>query len=229
MYRVEDKFMCSRQDLLILQTRLQGIMLPDVNQCNDMGYKVTSVYFDDIYDTHLNDTIDGKRNRKKYRIRIYNDAFDTIKLEVKCKKDSKVFKYAKQISYEDTQALISGYCIEDKNPSMDSAITLFNLEMAQKALRPKAVIEYERKAYVYDAGNVRITFDRNVRASNDYQGFLDKNRALYTPIDGLQDVLEVKYDEFLPGFIARVLENGKMNQISFSKYRLGREVLEEGR
>ena len=30
----------------------------------------------------------------------------------------------------------------------------------------------------------------------------------------------------LPGFIGRLLELGNMNQVSYSKYRLGREQLE---
>lgn len=227
MYRVEDKFICSKQELLILQTYMKSVLRPDTNQYSDMGYKVTSVYFDDIYDTHLNDTIEGKRNRKKYRIRIYNDSFEIIKLEVKSKIDSKVYKFTQKISYEDMVELMNGQCIEDRTPSFYSAVTLFNMEIAQKALKPKAIIEYDRKAYVYDAGNVRITFDRNVRASRDYGGFLGHDRVCYMPVSGLQDVLEVKYDEFLPGFIARLLENGNMNQISYSKYRLGREVLGE--
>ena len=49
---------------------------------------------------------------------------------------------------------------------------------------------------------------------------------MYTPVDETDRILEVKYDELLPGFIARLLEFGNMNQISYSKYRLGREQLE---
>lgn len=227
MYRVEDKFMCTRQELLILQTRLQAVLDLDSNQDNESGYKVTSVYFDDRHDTSLRDTVDGKRNRKKFRIRIYNASYDTIKLEVKCKRDSKVYKYSERISFGEMQNLLEGQCIKDDRFSLDSAVTLFNLEMARNALVPKVIVEYDRRAYVYGPGNVRITFDRNVRASDDIDGFANCGGVQYTYLDGTDDVLEVKYDEFLPGFIARLLELGNMRQVSYSKYRLSRELIGE--
>jgi len=37
-------------------------------------------------------------------------------------------------------------------------------------------------------------------------------------------VIEVKYDEMLPGVIARIIENGNMTQTSFSKYCLCRRM-----
>lgn len=224
MYRVEDKFSCCEQDLVLLQARLKSVLNPDKNQINDSGYKITSVYFDDLYDNHLQDTEDGYRLREKYRIRIYNDSFETIKLEVKYKKDSRVFKKAKSITYEQMKQLLAGQCIPDEHPSMDSTITLFNLAISGRGLRPKVIVEYDRAAYVFDAGNVRITLDRNLRASTDFEGFINNNQAHYDSIPGFDRVLEVKYDEFLPGFIARILETGNMNQTTYSKYRLCREL-----
>ena len=38
----------------------------------------------------MQEAIDGVRDRCKYRIRIYDDNFDVIKLEIKYKKDSNV-------------------------------------------------------------------------------------------------------------------------------------------
>ena len=223
MYRVEDKFSCCERDLVLLQARIKSVLQPDKNQVQDNGYKITSVYFDDLHDTHLQDTEDGYRLREKYRIRIYNASFETIKLEVKYKRDSRVFKKAKSITLSQMKQLIAGQCIPDENPSMDSTITLFNLAISNRGLRPKVIVEYDRAAYVFDAGNVRITLDRNLRASTDFEAFINHNQAHYDPIPEFDRVLEVKYDEFLPGFIARILETGNMNQTAFSKYRLCRE------
>lgn len=224
MYRVEDKFTCHEQDMVLLQARLKTILPPDQNQVGDYGYKITSVYFDDLQDTHLQDTEDGTRLREKYRIRIYNDSFETIKLEVKYKKDSRVFKKAKSITFSQLKQLLAGECIPDANPSTDSTITLFNLAILTRGLRPKVIVEYDRAAYVFEAGNVRITLDRNLRASTDFDAFLNNNQAHYDSVPEFDRVLEVKYDEFLPGFIARILETGNMNQTTFSKYRLCREL-----
>lgn len=224
MYRVEDKYTCDEKQLAVLQARLKTVLRPDYNQSGDEGYQITSVYFDDLYDTHLQDTEDGNRLREKYRIRIYNDSFETIKLEIKYKRDSRVFKRAETISADQMKRLLAGQCIPDKSPSADSTITLFNLAIANRGLRPRVIVEYDRAAYVFDAGNVRITLDRNLRASTDFDGFIHENQACYRPVPEFDRVLEVKYDEFLPGFIARLLETGNMNQTSFSKYRLCREA-----
>ena len=38
-------------------------------------------------------------------------------------------------------------------------------------------------------------------------------------------ILEVKYDELLPDYIAQALDTGRMQQTAFSKYYLGRMAL----
>ncbi len=81
---------------------------------------------------------------------------------------------------------------------------------------------YERKAYVYEPGNVRITFDRNVRASGRVEEFGQKN-IVYDFLQECDKVLEVKYDEFIPDFLLQLLELGNMQQSAYSKYQLCRE------
>lgn len=225
MYRVEDKFICSAQDLFFLDARLRTVLRTDENQSDDSGYTITSVYFDDYQDKHLTDTMQGNRIREKYRIRIYNGSYDLIKLEVKYKRDNRVFKRARTISWEQMVSLMEGNCIEDDDCSLDNTITLFNLAISERKLSPAVIVEYERKAYVFDAGNVRITIDRNLRYSRDFDLFMNKKRYSTRLVEEPDSVLEVKYDEFLPGFIAGILETGNMQQSAYSKYRLCREEI----
>ncbi len=227
LYRAEDKYSCSEQDMMILEGRLRTIIPSDNNQADSNGYQITSVYFDDYIDSHLEDSVNGLQFRNKYRIRIYNSSFDTIKLEVKYKRYNRIMKVSKSITYDMMRDLMHGRSILDDSPSSDNPITLFNLAVKQDLLKPSVIVEYDRKAYVYNAGNVRITFDRNVRFSNDFEGFLRNNSCLYYPVNDYDRILEVKYDEMLPGFIGRMLEIGVMNQISYSKYKICRESLEE--
>ena len=51
--------------------------------CDNEKYVISSLYFDDLRDSMLADTLDGIDARDKYRIRIYNNSFEIIKLEVK--------------------------------------------------------------------------------------------------------------------------------------------------
>lgn len=221
MYRVEDKFLVSERELYLLQSRLKVVLNTDRHSIN--GYTITSVYFDDFCDSCLQDTIDGNRIRQKYRIRIYDGSFDVIKLEVKYKRDNRVKKCATEITYEQMCDLMRGICIEEGQSSVDDPITLFNMEIKERGLRPKAIVEYDRMAYVFALGNVRITLDRDLRVSRRFDAFMRKECICPKAVLHENRVLEIKYDEFLPDFIAGILEYGNMLQTSFSKYRICRE------
>lgn len=223
MYRVEDKFICDEKQLFYLQSKLECILHTDQNQESQYGYMITSVYFDDYQDRHLIDAVNGNQVREKYRIRIYNGSYDVIKLEVKYKRDSRILKKSCRISREQMIKLLQGQCIEDCAPSLDSTITLFNIAINERKLRPVIIVEYDRKAFVFDAGNVRITLDRNLRFSKRVDLFMQEAEFPRTYVQKPDSVLEVKYDEFLPGFIAGILETGNMRQEAYSKYRICRQ------
>lgn len=223
MYRVEDKYNCTEAELYMLQARMEAVLRSDDNEGGPEGYRISSLYFDDIWDSCLQDTVDGVNRRNKYRIRIYNDSLDVIKLEVKSKKDSRILKRSKTISKAQMESLVRGECIEDGASAEDPA-TLFNLAIRTQGLKPKVIVAYERKAYVYEPGNVRITFDRNVRASGRVEAFGQKNIS-YDFLREYDKVLEVKYDEFIPGFLLQLLETGDMQQSAYSKYQLCRATI----
>lgn len=220
MYRVENKYNCSETEMYMLQKRVDTVLQPDRNESNPEGYSVVSLYFDDFQNSCLQETVDGVNLRDKYRIRIYNDSLDVIKLEVKSKKDSRIIKRSKSITREEMERLMKGECIGDSASAEDPA-TLFNLAIRTRGLRPKVVVAYERKAYVFGPGNVRITFDRNVRASARTENFGKENNS-YDFLREYDKVLEVKYDEFIPDFLLQLLELGNMQQTAYSKYQLCR-------
>lgn len=224
MYRVEDKYNCTVTDLALLQSRIGAVLRPDENEGGDEGYSITSLYFDDFRDSCLRDTEDGVNRRNKYRIRIYNNALDVIKLEVKTKRDNRILKRSKSISIAEMKRLMNGECIEDDASEKDPA-TLFNLAIKTQGLRPRVIVSYERKAYVYEPGNVRITFDRNIRAGGRVEEFGQKNIS-YEFLREYDKVLEVKYDEFIPDFLLQLLELGNMQQTAYSKYQLCRECVD---
>ena len=224
MYRVEDKYNCSETQLVMLQSRMEAALRPDSNEGGPEGYSIVSLYFDDLQDSCLQDTEDGVNRRSKYRIRIYNDSLDVIKLEVKTKQDNRIQKQSKTISRAEMERLMWGECIAEEGSFEDPA-TLFNLAIKNGGLRPKVIVAYERKAYVFEPGNVRITFDRNVRASSRVEDFGQKNIS-YDFLQEYDKVLEVKYDEFIPDFLLQLLEVGNMQQSAYSKYQLCRERID---
>lgn len=225
MYRVEDKYCCSRTEMYVLQNRIGSVLQPDLNENSAEGYSIISLYFDDLCDSCYRDTLDGHEIRDKYRIRIYNSSLDKIRLEVKQKRDSRIRKYAKDIDLDQMRRLMNGQCIEDDLLSASNPVTLFNMAIRTRGLRPKVIVAYERKAYVFDAGNVRITFDRNLRACERTELF-GREDVVYDSLREQDSVLEVKYDEFIPDFLLQLLELGNMQQSAYSKYQMCREMYE---
>ena len=216
MFRVEDKYTMPCSDFFLLENRIKNILPID----NNHQYKISSLYFDDLYDTDLMDTINGNPSRKKMRIRIYDDSFKAIKLEVKYKSYSKINKKSCIISKEEMNSLINGVPISWDNK--DSPRNIFNEKILTAGLRPKVIVTYERSAYLYESGNTRITFDSNIRSSNKVELFGNKD-LYHDEIRDLNYILEVKYDEFIPDFIAQSINISNMLQISYSKYLMCRE------
>ena len=74
--------------------------------------------------------------------------------------------------------------------------------MKTQRLRPRVLVSYVREPYVYAAGNVRVTFDSNIRTSLFQREFLDGALPDIIATDAPGDIiLEVKYDAFLPEII----------------------------
>ena len=220
VYRAEDKFNCTATEMELLQRKLSTVLHSDSNESSQEGYCVVSLYFDDLTDTCLTDTDSGNQVRNKYRIRVYNHDLSNIKLEVKEKYDNRIYKKSKTITEQEMRLLMCGECIAEHYDERDPA-TMFNLAIKTRGLRPKVIVAYERKAFIFGPGNARITLDRNVRGSRQIDRFGQAN-TVYDSLPDYDSVLEVKYDEFIPGFLLQLLEIGNLQQTAFSKYQLCR-------
>ena len=222
-YRVENKYLVTDADIAVLRPRLAAVMKQDIHQDGDC-YNIRSVYFDDIVDGCMDENEDGVDHRNKYRIRIYDPKSDFIRLEIKEKTKGLTRKYSCKLTRDEADKVMDGsmpLTFDDRKP-----LNLMKLQLRAAKMQPKAVIEYERTAFVHPVGNVRITFDRNIMASRVCEDFFDDRVSSMVPVlpAGLH-VLEVKYDEFLPDFIAKQLEIGILRQTAFSKYYLGRMAI----
>ncbi|MBQ6929696.1 MAG: polyphosphate polymerase domain-containing protein [Oscillospiraceae bacterium] len=219
-FRVENKYLVTDADLAVIKARLKTVMKQDVHQDGDC-YTIRSLYFDDINDNCMKENDGGVDQRKKYRIRIYDPKGDFIRLEIKEKQRSVTKKYSCRITREESEMIMNGtipLTFDSRKP-----LNELKLQMRCAKMMPKTIIEYERTAFVHPVGNVRITFDRNIAASRYCDSFFDERTHSLVPVlpAGVH-VLEVKYDEFLPDFIAAQLETGILRQTAFSKYYLGR-------
>ena len=118
--------------------------------------------------------------------------------------------------------------LKSEAPPISQAVTLLEKELYSEmkmcGMSPKSIVEYERTAFVDYRGNVRITFDRNIRGSTDISGFLEPQIPAVPLLPTNKHVLEVKYDEFLPEYIEQTICLGSLQRTAFSKYYYSRAI-----
>lgn len=227
IYRNELKFELSDFDLIRIKNRISSLMHPDKHQSAD-GYLIRSLYFDDLYDSCLAEKINGVFYRKKYRIRVYNNNSDYIRLEKKTKYADMSKKTTQLLTLQDYNALLSGnidslHVILSQNK--DGLLREFVLKILSEKFSPKCVIEYERYAFVENMGNIRITFDQNIAGSRQINHFFDPDLFTVPVMPQTHHILEIKYDEFLPHHILQALDLGNLRRQSFSKYYMTRAAI----
>ena len=217
-FRNEHKYLCSGSDLEVLNCKIQNICTLD-SHAESGEYKIRSLYFDTVNLQYLHENENGVDPREKWRIRMYDCNDRYIMLECKRKTKGMTGKRACAVSREDTEAMIRG----EWQPDLKSVPALqreFYIKLQTKGLRPSVIVEYTRVPYIYDIGNVRITFDKYLRYSKNFEDFFDKELSM-TPV-GLsgRQILEVKFDELLPDYIKESLQLGKLIKTACSKYYL---------
>ena len=217
-YRHENKYEISKADYLAMRLRLRRIMSADPHTNEDGLYQIRSIYFDNIYDKALKEKIDGAAKREKFRIRWYNDDFSFITLEKKMKINNLCLKYDARITEEECHRILNGD-IEFMRTHPEELVRELYAKMKYQRLKPKVLVSYVREPYVYKSGNVRVTFDSNVRTSIFRRDLLTKNGLDISATDAPGDmILEVKYDAFLPEIIQDIIQSKDLRQQAFSKY-----------
>lgn len=211
-FRHEYKQSIDTADLAALRQRLSALMQPDSFSCGGK-YEVRSLYFDNLFDKALIEKINGVNYREKFRIRLYNGDTSFIRLEKKSKTGGLSSKQSAALTYEQAESLARGAPVRDSGSALLDELAL---KMDTQRLKPKTIVDYTREAFVFPAGNVRVTLDYNIRTGLNAVDFLDSG-CVTVPAGG-EIILEVKWDEFLPSFIAQAVQLGSIQTSSFSKY-----------
>ena len=220
-YRNELKYVCSEGELQIIYARIRHLCRPDPHAGPSGIYNIRSIYFDDLDNRCFFENENGTDPREKFRIRIYNASDRRITLECKRKERTMTNKTSCPLTREQFDRILDG-----KLPASEADSELlrkFCAQQAQTGLEPKVIVAYERTPFVYPAGNVRITFDRNIGSTTDIAGFFDSYLPQRPVMPTGKHILEVKYDEFLPDFLYEIMNLGSLRQTTFSKYYLCRK------
>lgn len=222
-YRHEYKYMIDAVTEGALLTKTKTVLKSDGNALNDGRYIIRSLYFDDVDNSCLQANLSGIDNRSKFRIRYYNDDYGFMRLEKKSKSHGMTLKESCEISEDEFWELFHGRHLrssEESGMSMEKERLLS--EFFIRGMRPSVIVTYERIPFVYKAGNVRVTFDRNLSSSTQVGKFLSGDYR-QRPVFGVgKSLLEVKFDEFLPVHIKAALQMDGLRWTTFSKYYMCR-------
>ena len=218
-FRHELKYVISYLQYLELKSRLKAVMRTDPHTDADGRYRVRSIYFDNYGDKALREKINGVSRREKFRIRYYNDDFSYMVLEKKTKDNNLCMKLGAELEEEECRRLLDG-CLDWMKGHPALLVRELYAKMRGQMLRPKVMVSYLREPYLYAAGNVRITFDSDIRTTLYHRGFLEGKTTDISVADQPEDmVLEIKYDAFLPETVRSIIQTNGVRQQAFSKYR----------
>ena len=158
-FRHEWKHEINFEDRLVLLARLSAVMKRDSHSIGG-EYKIRSLYFDTPGDKALREKIDGVNAREKFRIRLYNGDPSFIVLEKKSKLNGLCAKESCRLTAEEAQRIAdkdADWLISSGRPLCAELYS----KMKSQGLRPKTIVDYTREAFVFPAGNDRVTIDRD--------------------------------------------------------------------
>lgn len=212
--RHEWKHRIDTAGLLALRARLGAVLQRDPHALGG-SYQVRSLYFDNLADKALREKLESVNHREKFRLRFYNGDLSLLVLEKKTKTNGLCGKAQTPLSVEEARALLEG-----RHQELGASSPLLGelrRKMGSQGLRPKAIVEYTREPFLYGPGNVRVTLDYNIRTALSPAGFLDPG-CVTLPAADAPVILEVKWDEFLPGLVRDLVQLPGTRTSAFSKY-----------
>lgn len=220
--RREEKYPLKLQEAMQYESMLEQVLLTDAFSANG-AYSVRSLYFDTVDDKDFFDKYTEQDLRRKIRLRIYSPQDTAAKLEMKQKENIYQKKRSLSITREDAIALVDGRYSVLLNYPDDFAAEVFGI-MSAECYRPKSIVQYQRRAFMAKENNIRLTFDREICATESNMDLFSDNLPLYSVFDPDKTIFEVKYDRFMLGYISDIISSIDRRSISSSKYCMSRSI-----
>ena len=217
-YRHEYKYLISRQSAELLKLRLPHVMRPDPHAGPTGQYTIRSLYFDDVNFSAFEEKVSGVDNRTKFRIRCYNYQDNYFKLEKKEKKGHLTRKTARRISRAEVLRLQKETGIPlERDCDLAEELRLRN---RQQGAVPVVLVDYDRTPFVSVYGNTRITLDENLRSIPYVHDIFAPGHPAMPVMEPDQVILEVKFDDFLPGYLDACLADIPKVPMAISKFAM---------
>ena len=203
-----------------LRSALMPFLVPDPYARNRPGtqYPVSTLYLDSPTLELYASTVRGLRNRFKLRLRRYAVGPDApVHAEIKRRSDDTVIKSRERISARSAAAFLGGRSLDE---SHGPAFSEFRRLASSLHARPVIHVRYLREAWLSNAGDpVRVTFDTRLEMAADTAG-TPRQPSDWRPIDVAGTVLEIKFNQSLPAWLAGLIREFDLQRRSVAKYVL---------
>ena len=221
--RQEFKYYTSNNEIYVLRNSLQKLMKIDQNANLNRLYTVTSLYFDTPYESNFSEKVDGIISREKFRIRKYSTS-KIFKFESKKKIENVIEKQSQIINnYQVNDLLNANYKLINNNKS--KFLNNSFIKLKAEGYKVKNIVEYDREAYYLPYGNIRITFDLNLRTYNTDTNFNKISNSSIKILPNNTNILEVKFSLPLPDYLKNLLSKTIATRCSISKFVMGQKFM----
>lgn len=214
--RFEFKYLMTKSRVDLLIPELLRFMCYDPYSAGDY-YPIGSVYFDTFGKKSFYEKIAGIEERKKLRIRSYTKKArkDTIVFfEIKEKIKDIMLKRRFPVLFKDIQRTLSGRTHIDKGMAYE---WLYHIK--RESYKPEILVEYDRLAFITNSkNNLRITIDKNLRYANMDQEVDFSPEPKLIEVMKENCIVEIKFREFLPSWVSRMIKSHNMQNQAFSKF-----------
>ena len=107
-FRHEIKHYITPGDAQAIKANLSVVASIDPHAQKEGCYCIRSLYFDDLDNTALCEKLDGVNERRKFRIRYYNNDLSYIMLECKMKRDNVGCKLQEKLTEDELRRILDG-------------------------------------------------------------------------------------------------------------------------
>jgi hypothetical protein len=174
---------------------------------------ISNIYYDENFKT-AKDNLSGISNRRKYRIRWYDNKFHKHTYEIKIKKNNLGKKISlmaegnKHLNIENLFSFNNEFLKKKENKFFLEHVDSFDLE-------PQIQVNYLRSYFLYE-GKIRITFDQKINYL-----LVNKFNFYQNKVEDSMNVIEIKFSPENTKLALELIKDSKFVPKRFSKYLRG--------
>ena len=218
--RFELKYLVSHRQMNGVLRAIAPYVRADANWENAQGYPIHSIYWDNDEWTLFWEKIEGLKDRRKLRIRLYGRV-DYGFVEIKHRVDRTLQKRRARLPLDVIYRTFRGEDGElESGIALDDAVVGEAMYLRYRyRLRPRMAISYRWRAFFgrFDP-DLRITCDTRIQY---HTSDTDITRPFETGtyvVDPRISVLEMKFNDRVPDWLIRLVETHGLEMTRLSKY-----------